>query len=249
MSVREWENDVAHRGPLVTAIAVLLGLMGLMAVNSAGGLVVAGAAAPAPSTTAAAVSPTAVLPSAEPSPPELSTAAPSSPPAPSTVVPSPPPPAFPAEVAYAGRADGGVLAIAVAIRGDRAAAYLCDGRRIEAWFSGTAAQGRVELATRDGSGRLSAALVGDRLRGETIASGQRFTFAIGVAAPPTGVYRGTDGSTTIGWIVLPDGSQVGIATSGGSTAPAPRLDPQRGSVTLNGRQLEADPLAGDTFPW
>lgn len=228
---------MAHREPLVTAIAVLLGLVGFLAVNSAGGLVVAGAAASAPSTTASAVAPTAVLPSAEPPPP-----------VPSTAVP-PPPPAFPAEVAYAGRADDGVLAIAVAIRGDRAAAYLCDGRRIEAWFSGTAAQGRVELATRDGSGRLSAALIGDRLQGEAIAGGQRFTFAIGVAAPPTGVYRGEDGSTTIGWIVLPDGSQVGIATTGGSAAPAPELDPQRGSVTLNGRQIEADPLAGDTFPW
>ena len=93
---------------------------------------------------------------------------------------------------------------------------------------------------------MTAALDGPGLTGVAVVGGQQFPFTIGVAAAPAGLYRGEDGSTTIGWIVLPDGGQVGIATTGGSSAPARRLDPQDGAVTLNGRQIEAEPVAGDT---
>lgn len=215
---------MALRGPLVTAVVTMVGLVALVTVNSAGGLVVEGTAAPA------AAEPAVTTPT--------TTGPPASSPAPA--------PAFPAEVVYAGRANNSQLAIAVAVKGGQAAAYLCDGRGVEAWLRGTAADGKVELSSKDGLARLTGALDGGNLTGTASARGQEYPFTIGVANPPAGLYRGRDGSTTIGWIVLPDGTQVGIATTGNSSAPAPELDPQDGAATVDGRQIEAGPVAGDT---
>lgn len=220
---------MARRGPLVTAVVVLVGLVGFLAVNSAGGLVQARQG-------------TAELPVSETSgQPPTTAQVPAQ-----TTTATPVAPAFPTEVVYAGRANTGRLAIAVAVKGEQAAAYLCDGRSVEAWLRGTAAQGRVDLSTKNGSGRLTAALDGQNLTGTASFGGREYPFTIGVADPPAGLYRGSDGSTTIGWIVLPDGSQVGIATTGDSSVPAPELNPQGGAVTVDGRQIDADKVAGDT---
>ena len=217
---------MARRGPLVTAVVVLVGLAGFLAVNSAGGLVRTsnGTAVPAATEAYGQPPPTSQVPA------QTTTAA----------------PAFPAEVVYAGKAKPGRLAIAVAVKGEQAAAYLCDGRKIEAWLRGTATQGKVALSTKDGSSRLIAALDGQNLTGTASTGGREYPFTIGVAKPPAGLYRGANGSTTIGWIVLPDGSQVGIATTGATSEPAPELNTQAGAVTVNGRQIEADKVAGDT---
>ena len=224
---------MALRGPVVTAVAVLAGLAGLVTVNSAGGQAVGGVAAP---------SPLAAEQTEPASPPPTSPAPAGVPPA---AEPAPEPaPAFPAEVVYAGRASTGRLAIAVAVKGEQAVAYLCDGLRVEAWLSGTAAQGKVELSAKDGSTRLTATLDGGNLTGVATVGGQRHPFTIGVAGPPAGLYRGADGSTTISWIVLPDGTQVGIARTGNGPAPAPKLDPRVGSVTVDGRRIEAGVVAG-----
>jgi hypothetical protein len=51
-------------------------------------------------------------------------------------------PAAPAKakkVTWAGRTKGGKATIAITAKGDDVIAYLCDGDRIEAWLSGTAA--------------------------------------------------------------------------------------------------------------
>jgi hypothetical protein len=218
---------MARRGPLITAVVVLVGLVGFLAVNSTGGLVETTAGTAQPATTQPPGQPP---PATTQAPAETTTAA----------------PAFPAEVVYAGRASTSRLAIAVAVKGDQAAAYLCDGRSIEAWLRGTAEQGKVDVTAKDGSARLTATLDGQNLAGTASVGGREYPFVIGVAAPPAGLYRGSGGSTTIGWIVLPDGSQVGIATTGGSSVPAPELDPQDGAVTVGGQQIDADKVAGDT---
>jgi hypothetical protein len=223
---RGQEGVVARRGPLVTAVVVLAGLAGFLVVNSVGGLVQAAAPA-AVQTTQTTTTTTA--------PPSTTT---------TTTTAAAPAPAFPAEVVYAGRATGSRLAVAVAVKGDRAAAYLCDGRGVEAWLQGTATAGRVELASKDGSGRLSAALDGESLAGTASVGGRDYPFTVGVANPPAGLYRGSDGSTTIGWIVLPDGSQVGLATTGANSVPAPELDPASGAATLDGRRIDVERVAG-----
>lgn len=218
---------MARRGPLVTAVVVLVGLAGFLVANTAGGLVqtTGGTAAPATTETSGQPPPTSQAPAQT-----TTTAA----------------PAFPAEVVYAGKASTGRLAIAVAVKGEQAAAYVCDGRNIEAWLRGTATQGKIALASKDGSSRLTAALDGQNLTGTASIGGREYPFTIGVANPPAGLYRGANGSTTIGWIVLPDGSQVGIATTGDSPQPAPELNTQDGAVTVDGQRIDAEKVTGDT---
>jgi hypothetical protein len=58
------------------------------------------------------------------------------------------------------------------------------------------------------------------------------------------VYRAKNSKSTIGWIVLPNGDQVGIDNDG-TPAPAPRLDPASGRATVGGVQVTAQPVAGD----
>src|SRR5215207_6561885 len=109
---------------------------------------------------------------------------------------------FPEKVVYAGRTDDDSTAIAVAVLGDRAAAYVCDGRNVESWMRGSARDGELNLRAKNGY--------------------------------------------TIGWIVLPDGSQVGIeARDDGTSTPAPKLDPDQPDVEVNGESVTAKPVEGD----
>lgn len=233
---------MAHRGPVVTALVVLGGLVGFMTVNSVGGLVVAGEA-PAEEPVAAT----------EDSAPPASTSAQEEAPA-TTTTPEPPPsptqappaPTFPAEAVYAGKASEGPLAIAVAVKGDEAAAYLCDGVNVETWLKGTAKAGKVNLTSKDKSSSLVAVLKGRQLAGNVSVGGQEAPFSIAVAKDPAGVYRGEGGDTTIGWIVMPDGTQVGVSTTVGRSVPAPELDPASGDVTVDGQRVVADKVSGDT---
>ena len=132
---------------------------------------------------------------------------------------------FPDEAVYAGRDGTGKLAVAVAIKGDRAVAYLCDGTSIEAWLTGTVSGSRVSLEADRGS-TIDARFNGKRVTGVAAEGDQQYAFDLEEADPPAGLYRRTDDDSTIGWIVLPDGSQVGIENTGGTLRPAPKLDPE-----------------------
>jgi hypothetical protein len=178
-------------------------------------------------------------------PPKGGAEAPSSPEKPAKPKP-PPAPTFPAEVMYSGDATASDLAIAVAIKGKQASAYLCDGAAVEDWLKGTADAGKVELSSKNGGSALSGALKGKRLAGEVTFRGKTVPFSIAVAPPPAGLYRGQNGQTTIGWIVLPNGKQVGISNEGGRETPAPELDPEKGFVTVDGMRIDAEQVEGDT---
>ncbi|MGH3760215.1 hypothetical protein [Actinophytocola sp.] len=155
-------------------------------------------------------------------------------------------PTFPAEAMYAGDATGSDLAIAVAVKGEQASAYLCDGESVESWLKGTAVDGKMDLTSRDGSSRLVAGLDGERLAGEVTYLGQTQPFSIALAPPPAGLYRGENGETTIGWIIMPNGQQVGISNTSGQAQPAPPLDPDEGGVTMDGQRIDAEQVDGDT---
>lgn len=235
---------MGQRGPLVTAVVVVGGLVGLMTANAAGGLVTA---APTPSNAAQekAVQEDTSTPEA---PPATTTPPPTSEAPPPTTEEPPPAPTFPAEVVYAGKDSGGAMAIAIAVKGDEASAYLCDGAAVESWLRGTAVDGKVELTSKDGASKLSAGLSGTDLTGTLSVGGQPdIGFTIATAAPPAGLYRGEGGETTVGWIILPDGTQVGIASSASGDRPAPPLDPAKGSVTIGGATVTAAKVAGDTI--
>lgn len=165
---------------------------------------------------------------------------------PSTTQPPPPPAAqFPAEVVYTGRAEGSPTAIAVAVKGDESAAYLCDGKNLELWLKGTAKDGKVDLKSADGASTLIAQLQSNgSLAGNISLAGAPLDFDIPVGPPPAGLYRGQNGETSVGWIIMPNGQQVGIANTGGTEKPAPMLDPAKGGATVDGKFIQAEKVTG-----
>jgi hypothetical protein len=147
-------------------------------------------------------------------------------------------------VVYAGRTTDDSAAIAVAILGNRAAAYLCDGQDVESWLRGSVNGNEISLKSRKGAS-LEAKLAGKTLEGKIEVNDDELKFAIKEAKPPAGLYRARGAKTTIGWILLPDGSQVGIQTSGEDSASAPKLDPANPEVTVDGESLQGEPVSGD----
>ena len=225
-----------HRSPLVTLAAVALAFAIMFTVNMLSGPPVsssAGTAGPsAAPTTGAATSP---------SPQPTKTAVATSSVSESESVEDN---KFPEKVVYAGRTDDGSATIAVAVLGDQAAAYLCDGRSVESWFRGTVEGADISLRSKSGS-TLEATLDGDHIKGTVEIKNDTQKFEINEANKPAGLYRARGSKTTIGWIVLEDGSQVGVQTTGTDSSAAPQLDPENPQVTVDGESLNAALVNGD----
>ncbi len=223
-----------HRSPLLTLAAVAVAFAIMFTVNmlaSPPGSSSTGTATPAAPTTA----------STRPGSQETGTAAAS--PSPSATK-SAEDSKFPQKVVYAGRAEDGAGAIAVAVLGTQAAAYFCDGRSVESWFRGAVTGSDLSLKNKDGA-TLQASLDGDHLKGSLRIKNERVRFEINEAKKPAGLYRARGSKTTIGWIVLEDGSEVGVQTTGQDSTPAPELDPENPQVTVDGTELDAAPVNGD----
>jgi hypothetical protein len=151
----------------------------------------------------------------------------------------------PEPVTYVGWADGGGASVAIIVTGDEAIAYVCDGATVEAWLSGSARNG--ELLLSGDAGTLTGSYDDALASGETSASGRDFTFSIETVAAPEGLYRFADtiagGADVVGgWIVLPDGTQVGALTVDEVTGPAPALDLRTGRVDIGGTTVSPDRL-------
>ncbi len=211
------EKSVRHKGPLFTLLAgVVLGavLLSLAMTAAARDTAKRNAAVAAPASPS--VSPPA---SAAPSP---LAAAPA--------------------VTYAGRVTGSHATVAIAVHGGHAIAYLCDGKRIEAWLKGTAVAGKLAL-TGAGAARLTGTY-GHLATGAVQAGSRRWTFAVAVATAPSGLYRAAtkvrNAKIVAGWIVLADGTQVGILTTDGRPATAPRLDTGSRTASVNGTPVTAE---------
>jgi hypothetical protein len=178
-------------------------------------------------------------------------------PSPSPAVPSPALPTGP-PVTYAGYTTGGAATIAIAVTGGRAIAYLCDGRRVESWLQGTARNGTLSL-TGSHNGSLTGQVANGVATGTVAAGGKQWTFRAPVAIPPSGLYRSSaevrGAKIVAGWIVLPDGSQVGLLSRAGDPSgagdpdtgtPAPRLDTATGAASLDGTPLDVTRVDGTT---
>jgi len=153
------------------------------------------------------------------------------------------------EAVYTGRSSGNQLTLAVETDGDKAAAYLCNGRTIEAWLQGSVNGNQVSLTGNKGAS-LTGSLSGLDMFGTVTANaGVSFPFSAELSPHPAGVYQAriaVNGlATRIGWAVLPDGTQVGLAVAGATKYPAPPLDLANGSFTLGGASFKADPVAGN----
>ena len=150
---------------------------------------------------------------------------------------------FPEKVVYAGRTRDGSAAIAVAVLGDQTAAYFCDGRNFGSWFRGTVEGEDVSLTSKGGA-TLQARLDGDHVKGSVQIKNDPLKFEINEAEKPAGLYQARGSKTTTGWIVLEDGSQVGIQTTGAESSAAPQLNPENPQVTVDGENLNATRLNG-----
>ncbi|WP_405580063.1 hypothetical protein [Streptomyces sp. NBC_01092] len=213
-------------GPLLTLLAGLLVGVFMLALNATTGT--KSAASSSADTTKQSPSPTQTTPP------------PTSPPSPSpsrTPIP---------DAGYAGRTDDDSAAVALTLRDGRAVAYFCDGRAKESWLKGPVnADGTMRLTAKDGSVLNGALKEGKRVRGTVEIDGGRYAFTADKTKKPSGLYRAT---TTVrgaevdgGWIVLPDGRQVGVLTRDGRPSAAPEIDPETGAVTVDGQQLTARP--------
>jgi hypothetical protein len=140
------------------------------------------------------------------------------------------------------------VAVAIAIKDNHAAGYFCDGNKIEAWLEGAVTGDRVELRGKNGA-VLTGTVFTDAtfIFGKVTINSEQSSYLAEIAGKPAGLYEGrgkVDGvDNRIGWIVLPDGSQVGIRNVNGERSSAPRLDPDQ--LKADGLQIPVTPVGGD----
>jgi hypothetical protein len=208
---------------LLTGAALALGLIVTSSIATAQDFKSRKASAASASTapaSPAAVSPTAVSPAATASP------------------------AAKVNAVWAGHTDGGAASIAISVKDGVAIAYVCDGRH-EIWLQGTAADGKLALTSAKGA-TLTGTFGGGKATGTVVAGSVRYSFIAPAVTKPSGLYRATaevrNAKVVGGWIVLPDGSQVGVVTRDGVEGTAPPIDPATGRVTVDGTDITANPV-------
>jgi hypothetical protein len=126
---------------------------------------------------------------------------------------------------YIGRIPGSDALIAIATQRGRALAYVCDGKRVTAWFKGELNNDHaLELHSKDGS-TLIANLEANSARGALELPTGSYAFAALPARGDAGFYRAEGANQIVGgWIVLPNGEhRAGVSTPSGSR-PAPPLN-------------------------
>jgi hypothetical protein len=144
---------------------------------------------------------------------------------------------------YVGRDAARRTSVAVAVRGGQVAAYVCDGRSVESWLTGTASGDTATLT--GGADRLVAQVAAGGLHVTGTVRGRSVDVSASLASAPAGLYRlDADNGTTVGWIVQPDGTQVGLLVRRGAAEPAPALVPGP-AVTLDGRTATPKEVSGD----
>src|SRR5580692_795152 len=153
------------------------------------------------------------------------------------------------QAVYAGRSSNGAVTLAVSTDGDQAVAYVCNGHTIEAWLQGSVKGDQVNLAGSKGAS-LTGSLSGLAMFGMvTPSAGLSLPFSAELSPHPAGVFQAritVNGlATRIGWAVLPDGTQLGVAVAGTARSPAPPLDLNDLSFTLGGTSFRAAPVAGN----
>ncbi|WP_410638951.1 hypothetical protein [Amycolatopsis sp. lyj-346] len=217
-----------HPGPLFTLLAGALLAGGIGIANLA-----TGTGAPSVAGTASAVG-------------AASTTATATPATPATIS-EPPKPEAPARADYAGKVTGGGASIAVSARDGHAIAYLCDGKKLEAWLQGVAVGGKLELKGAPDAG-LAGSFDPTSATGTVTAAGKTYRFTVPAAKKPAGLYRAAPKvkgkAAKVGWIVQPDGSQVGILTTEEGPAAAPPLDPAAATATVDGASVTAEAISG-----
>ena len=234
--------------PLITllagaALGVILLIASMLSTPSKAPTGYTAAATPTPASATATVRPSSPASSS----PASSSPASASPTATAVVT-------APARADYAGEVQGGGASVAISIHGGQAIAYVCNGSAIEAWYKGTAVGG-VLIMTGKNHAHLSAIYDFKKATGDILAHGTDYRFSVAEVHKPSGLYQAiavVRGATIkAGWIVLPDGTQVGsLEPNADAAAPsatqAPALDVAAGTAQDGGTVLSATPISGVT---
>jgi serine/threonine-protein kinase len=219
-----------HKGPIIT-LATGIVVAGVLLALDLGTAPAGDATSTALDRPAATASATATRPTdkvtAKPTPPSLGNAT------------------------FAGEATGGRASVAVVVKNGTAIAYVCDGSTAEAWLSGPVTGDTITL-TGKREDRLTATYANRKLTGQASAGGHTFSFSIGVATAPSGLYRAAanvrGARVVAGWIVLANGRQVGMIDNGTTEAGAPALDTAGLTSVIDGTSVTAAVVDGPPSP-
>lgn len=108
-----------------------------------------------------------------------------------------------APAAYAGRTDDDAMSVAVAVQGDKASGYVCDNGRIEAWLTGTATGGALELKSKSGRTVLTGTVGADGVNGTVGIDGVESGYRV---APTDVATAAENGRRDVGKVVARLGS-------------------------------------------
>jgi len=181
----------------------------------------------------------------------------SSEPAESSAAPSPAPTrTTPTRADFTGRVGGGGGSVAVAVHGDKAIAYVCNGSTVEGWMRGKVEGDKLVLTGKNQT-HLTASYHAGKVTGDVEAHGTDYSFSVPTvsksSSKSSGLYQATavvQGKTIkAGWIVLGDGTQVGsveIGESGEKAVTAPKLDVATMTARIGNVVLHAVPVSGVT---
>jgi hypothetical protein len=150
---------------------------------------------------------------------------------------------------FAGRSSGDQVTVAIAINGSKTAAELNADLPSQVSLQGSVHGNQVSLSGLHGAS-LSGTLSGLAMFGTvTPSAGLTFPYSAELSPRPAGIYQArilVNGlATRIGWAVLPDGTQLGVAVAGTTRSGAPPLDLSDGNFTLDGASFQASPVAGN----
>jgi len=164
---------------------------------------------------------------------------------------------IPPHANYDGEVQGNKGAVALVVHDTFAVAYFCNGSTIEAWFSGTPDNGKLNLTGKGASAgsTLTANYALGHARGTVTVNGVSYVFSIIAVHKPSGLFESianVRGATIkAGWIVLADGTEVGSLNPNENAAnsvsqAAPTLDPSTLTATYDGTTITATPIDGET---
>lgn len=148
---------------------------------------------------------------------------------------------------YAGSVKGGGASVAIAVKDNTAIAYVCDGKEVEAWLQGSAADASKLSLTGTAGAKLTGKYTDGKLSGTIRADGKKWTFGVETVKAPSGLYRAArnvrNAKVVGGWIVY-KGTQVGMLSTDGVETPAPPIDLTTGTVNIDGTTVQPAPVDG-----
>jgi hypothetical protein len=162
----------------------------------------------------------------------------------------------PTRADFTGRVGGGGGSVAVAVHGDKAIAYVCNGSTVEGWMRGKVDGDKLVLTGKNQT-HLTASYHAGKVTGDVEAHGTDYSFSVPTVSKSTskssGLYQATavvQGKTIkAGWIVLGDGTQIGSLEtdeSGENAVTAPKLDVATMTARIGNVVLHAVPVSGVT---